>query len=106
MSRSYAGKRRVFFGCSSLKTVILPPSIASIGEQAFARCTSLLSVYLLATTAPTCDMSAFDKVDRTWCTLYVPKGSKSYQNEEVLKDFFVEEFEGKIEDIAITPQTK
>lgn len=96
----------MFFGCSSLKTVILPASVASIGEQAFARCTSLLSVYLLATTAPSCDMSAFDKVDRTWCTLYVPKGSKSYQNEEVLKDFFVEEFEGKIEDIALTPQTK
>ena len=94
----------LFFGCTALKTVVLPASITAIGENAFARCTSLLSVYLLATTAPTCANNAFDKVDRTWCTLYVPKGSKSYQNESVMRDFFIEEFEGKIEQANLTPQ--
>lgn len=99
-------EEELFFGCSSLKTIVLPASIASIDENAFTRCTSLLSVYLLATTAPTCAATAFDKVDRTWCTLYVPKGSKSYQNESVLKDFFIEEFEGKIEDVNLNPLIK
>ena len=96
----------LFYGCSALKAVLLPASITAIGENAFARCTSLLSVYLLATTAPTCANNAFDKVDRTWCTLYVPKGSKSYQNEGVMRDFFIEEFEGKVEDINLNVPTK
>lgn len=96
----------LFYGCTALKSLILPASITAIGENAFARCTSLLSVYLLPTSAPTCATTAFDKVDRTWCTLYVPKGSKSYQNEKVLGDFFIEEFDGKVEDIQPNTLTK
>ena len=96
----------LFFGCSALKAVVLPNSITSIGENAFTRCTSLLSVYLLATTAPTCEANAFEKVDRTWCTLYVPKGSTSYNKEGVWGDFFIEEFEGKTEDIKLNIQIK
>lgn len=94
----------LFYGCSALKSVVLPSSITSIGENAFTRCTSLLSLYILATTAPTCEVNAFEKVDRTWCTLYVPKGSSSYQQEGVWGDFFIEEFEGKPEDIKLNIQ--
>ena len=94
----------LFYGCSAMKVVVLPPSITAIGENAFTRCTSLLSVYLQATTAPSCEMNAFDKVDRTWCTLYIPKGSASYQQEGVWKDFFIEEFEGKVEDVKMNIQ--
>lgn len=94
----------LFYGCSAMKVVVLPPSITAIGENAFTRCTSLLSVYLQATTAPSCEMNAFDKVDRTWCTLYIPKGSASYQQEGVWKDFFIEEFEGKAEDVKLNIQ--
>ena len=99
-------EEELFFGCSALRAVVLPASISAIGENAFTRCTSLLSVYLLATAAPACEMNAFEKVDRTWCTLYVPKGSSSYQQEGVWKDFFIEEFEGKTEDIKLNIQVK
>lgn len=96
----------LFFGCAALKTVVLPAGISAIGENAFTRCTSLLSVYILATTAPTCAQNAFERVDRTWCTLYVPKGSNSYQQESVMKEFFIEEFDGKGENILLNAQPK
>lgn len=95
-----------FYGCTSMKTIILPGSINSIGLGAFARCTSLLSIYMFGVTSPSCEPSAFDKVDRTWCTLYVPKSGKGYQENEVWKEFFIEEFEGKMEDIPMNTPTK
>lgn len=96
----------LFYGCSAMKVVSLPASISAIGENAFTRCTSLLSIYLMATSAPACADNAFDKVDRTWCTLYVPKGSGSYQQEEVWRDFFIEEFDGKAEELKLNIQIK
>lgn len=94
----------LFFGCTALKAVVLPSSISAIGENAFARCSSLLSVYLLTTTWPSCASNSFERVDRTWCTVYVPKGSNSNTQDGVLKEFFVEEFDGKSEDIAMKLQ--
>lgn len=90
-----------FYGCSSMKTVVLPSSMSSIGANAFSRCSALLSVYLTSTTPPSCETNAFDKVDRTWCTLYVPKGAKGYQEDKVWKDFFIDEYDGRVEDIPL-----
>lgn len=67
-----------FYGCSSLQGVVIPSSITAVGEEAFSRCNSLISIYCFPATAPECEMTAFTKVDRTWCTLYVPKGAKGY----------------------------
>ena len=58
-----------FYGCSSLQGVVIPSSITAVGEEAFSRCNSLISIYCFPATAPECEMSAFTKVDRTWCTL-------------------------------------
>lgn len=88
-----------FYGCSALKTVILPNSLTAVGANAFTRCTALLSVYLTCPAPPTCELNAFDRVDRTWCTLYVPKSGKGYQEDSIWKDFFIEVYDGRIEDI-------
>lgn len=91
----------MFYGCTMLKSIVLPSTVNAIGASAFSRCTSLISIYCMAATAPTCEDNAFDKVDRTWCTLYVAKGAKSYQDHDVWGDFFTEEFTGRVEDIPI-----
>jgi len=89
-----------FFGCAALKSVVIPESVKSIGAGAFAYCTSLNSIYCLSATAPSCEANAFDKVDLTWCTIYVPAaGAGTYQEGKVWKDFFIEEFSGKLEDV-------
>ena len=90
-----------FYGCSAMKTVVLPSTLTSIGANAFSRCTALLSIYLTSTNPPSCEANAFDKIDRTWCTVYVPKGGKGYQEDKVWKDFFIEEYAGRIEDIPL-----
>ena len=90
-----------FYDCTALRTVVLPGSVSSIGADAFSRCTSLINVYLLANSMPKCDASAFDKVDRTWCTLYVARGSAAYQNDQTWGEFFIEEFSGSADDIKL-----
>ena len=96
-----AVENETFFGCTSLKGVVIPASVTSVGEEAFSRCTSLISIYCLAKNAPECESNAFSKVDRTWCTLYVPKGSKSYKDSPVWQEFFVEENEDKSDEINL-----
>jgi len=94
-------ENETFFGCKSLKGVVIPSSVTSVGEEAFSRCASLISIYCLAKTAPECEPNAFSKVDRTWCTLYIPKGSKSYKDNIVWREFFIEESDEKSEDINL-----
>lgn len=88
-----------FYGCTALKGVVIPSSVTAIGEEAFSRCSSLISIYCFSSNAPDCDINAFTKVDHTWCTLYIPRGSKAYKENEAWKAFFIEEFDGKPEDI-------
>ena len=88
-----------FYGCSSLRGIIIPSSVTAVGEEAFSRCTSLISIYCFPTSAPECEMNAFSKVDRTWCTLYIPRESKTYRESPCWSEFFIEEYNGKAEDI-------
>lgn len=65
--------------CSGLSNVTIPSSITSIGTGAFYSCTSLISIYTYATTPLDLSgtTSVFYNVNKTTCTLYVPKGSKA-----------------------------
>ena len=88
-----------FYGCSSLRGIVIPSSVAAVGEEAFSRCTSLISIYCFPTSAPECELSAFTKVDRTWCTLYVPRDAKAYNENPTWREFFIEEYNNKAEDV-------
>lgn len=90
----------LFFGCVSMRSVVIPSSVASIGENSFSRCSSLISIYCKPSSAPACDHNAFAKVDRTWCTLYVPKEAKSYEEDPEWKSFFIEAMPDQIEDLT------
>lgn len=72
-------------GCQN---TIIPNSVTSIGESAFAECSGLTSVTNYATTPQTIESDVFEGVDQSSCTLYVPEGSINlYQAAEVWKDF-------------------
>jgi hypothetical protein len=88
-----------FYGCSSMRGIVIPSSVKEVGEEAFARCNALISIYCFPKEAPECEPNAFSKVDRTWCTLYIPHGAKSYQENQTWREFFIEENSNKIEDI-------
>lgn len=73
-----------FWGCSSmLGSITFPASVHSIGNYAFSGCTGLTAIYSYATEPVDISSSTqvFYNVNKSSCTLYVPKGSKSaYQS--------------------------
>ena len=62
-----------FFGCSGLRVVVLPPSVRTIGRQAFKGCSRLDSLYLRGTSVPVLAEDTFDSVVPV---IVVPKGTE------------------------------
>ncbi len=79
----------LFSDCRSLTTVTIPGSVTSIGDWAFYNCSALATVYVKAQNPIEIDGSnAFDKVDKTNCVIYVPKGSgNAYAAADYWKEF-------------------
>ena len=48
----------------------------TIDEGAFSNCTGLTELVSLASIPPACNAGVFGNVDKSLCTLKVPKGSK------------------------------
>ena len=77
-----------FFGCSSLTSLTIPRLVSTIGIGAFYDCTGLTKIINRATKPQVIDDNAFDGLDKTTCTLYVPAASKvSYRTAKGWKDF-------------------
>ena len=57
---------RAFAGCTGLTNITIPDSVTSIGYYAFRVCSNLISITCLATTAPTVDPYAFGDSDTSY----------------------------------------
>ena len=88
-----------FRRCSSLTNITIPKSVKTIGSEAFTDCSGLTKIYANPSIpiSLTFSNSVFYYVDKTNCTLSVPKGSKAAYD----KAFQWSEFKNIIEeDIA------
>ena len=78
-----------FANCSSLASVDIPSSVTNIERDAFYGCTGLKKLVCNATTPPVCQRGVFIGVDKNECTLYVPQESlDAYKSAARWKDFF------------------
>ena len=79
-----------FYQCVSLTSINIPSSVSSIGNFAFAECSGLLNIYVSWMTPLTIanNTSIFLNVNKTLCTLHVPKNTKAlYMDANEWKDF-------------------
>ena len=87
-----------FDRCSGLTSVTIPNSVTSIGDYAFRNCSGLTEIVSLASIPPICNAGVFENVDKSLCTLKVPKGSKdAYSQADGWKDFA-----NNIEEVDVT----
>ena len=76
-----------FTACTELRTISLPKTVTSIGTRAFAGC-SLMEVRVEWRTPLSVPDDIFEGGINTYCTLYVPTGTKAlYRAAKVWKDF-------------------
>ena len=76
-----------FYGCTGLISVTIPSSVTSI-DDAFFGCTGLTSIFAESEMPISISNSVFYQVDKSACTLYVPKGCKSvYEDAVGWRDF-------------------
>ena len=81
-----------FYFCSGLVTLSIPASVTSIGSYAFCNCLGLNSIYTYSPVPVDLSLSnyVFNGVNKTTCTLNVPRNSKTaYQSANQWKDFLV-----------------
>ena len=77
-----------FAGCTGLTSVTIPSSVTSIGISAFSGCTGLTSIFAESEKPISISNYVFQQVDKSICTLFVPKGSKlAYENAVVWNEF-------------------
>lgn len=92
-----------FWGCSSLASITIPENVTTIEWAAFSGCSNLQEIHSQAITPPTCGSDCFLRVNKSTCTLYVPKGSlDAYKAADGWKDFvnIVEEEYTGIEEVG------
>lgn len=79
-----------FHNCRNLQSIVLPEYVTTIGEGCFQGCTALRSVTVCCPDPSVISLgnNAFNGINLTQCTLYVPQGSKAlYEQAPVWKSF-------------------
>ena len=81
-------EQSAFIYCIETQEIAIPASVTTIGARAFSQCYGLESIYSYASTPPTCGENAFEGINKSTCTIYVPAGSvDAYKAADQWKDF-------------------
>ncbi len=81
-------EKNAFWGCFGLTNITIPNSVTSIGKSAFYHCYGLNTIVCDISTPLTVDSSAFFRVDKSNCVLYVPAGCvDAYKAADVWNEF-------------------
>ena len=79
---------KAFSGCSSMTSFKFGKKLKTIGADAFSDCTSLTSFTSEAIIPPTCGNQALDDINKWECVLHVPAESvEAYKNADQWKNF-------------------
>ena len=99
-----------FSYCESLSSVTIPKTVTSIVKYTFQWCTGLTSMTVNWTNPNNIEITenAFDRVDPSNVTLYVPAGTKSlYSDHAVWGQFYdIEELPPEGVSVTLTPSAK
>ena len=79
--------------CTELYDVAIPATVKTIGDQAFYYCSALRYITNYATNPQSINANVFDGVDKTNCSLYVPKYAQANYNKPTWIEFSKETFE-------------
>ena len=79
--------------CTELYDVTIPATVKTIGDQAFYYCSALRYITNYATNPQSINANVFDGVDKTNCSLYVPKYAQANYNKPTWIEFSKETFE-------------
>lgn len=71
---------RAFEGCTEFTDIVLPESVKSLGENAFANCSNVTRIRVLPIVPPTGGLGMFDATGM--CPIYIPAGSAGYLEED------------------------
>ena len=73
--------------CANLKNVAIPATVTTIGDQAFYYCSALRNIANFATNPQSINADVFEGVDKTKCSLYVPKYAQANYNKPTWIEF-------------------
>ena len=79
--------------CTELYDVAIPATVKTIGDQAFYYCSALRYITNYATNPQSINANVFEGVDKTNCSLYVPKYAQANYNKPTWIEFSKETFE-------------
>ena len=79
--------------CTELYDVTIPATVKTIGDQAFYYCSALRYITNYATNPQSINANVFEGVDKTNCSLYVPKYAQANYNKPTWIEFSKETFE-------------
>ena len=95
------GKQAFAFN-KAIKTITLPASLKSMGDNVFYEDTNLKEIKCLATTPPTCTTKTFDGLDKTKIKVIVPAGTAAkYKKATGWKDLKISDGTEAVENVSV-----